>query len=92
MKSSYPALQGAIAVAISWISARLGILFFPVVILMLMMVIDYITGMPASQKEAIEHPEDPALELGLESTDVAGILTELAARVKALEEGGSSNG
>jgi len=32
----------------------------------------------------------PALELGLESTDVAGILTELAARVKALEEGGSN--
>lgn len=59
MKSSYPALQGAITVAISWISARLGILFFPVVILMLMMVIDYITGMLASQKEAIEHPEDP---------------------------------
>lgn len=29
----------------------------------------------------------PALELGLESTDVAGILTELAARVKALEGG-----
>lgn len=59
MKSSYPALQGAITVAISWITARLGILFFPVVILMLMMVIDYITGMLASQKEAIEHPEDP---------------------------------
>ena len=32
----------------------------------------------------------PALELGLESTDVAGILTELATRVKALEEGGSN--
>lgn len=28
----------------------------------------------------------PALELGLESTDVAGILTELADRVIALEE------
>ena len=29
----------------------------------------------------------PALELGLESTDVAGILTELAERVKALDGG-----
>lgn len=33
----------------------------------------------------------PALALGLESTDVAGILTELVTRVKALEEGGDSN-
>ena len=29
----------------------------------------------------------PALELGLESTDIAGILKELADRVIALEEG-----
>ena len=70
MKSSYPALQGAVTVAIAWISARLGVL--------------------AAKAEAIAHPDDPALELGLESTDVAGILTELAARVKALEEGGSN--
>ena len=33
----------------------------------------------------------PALALGLESTDVAGILKELADRVTALE-GGNSNG
>ena len=33
----------------------------------------------------------PALALGLESTDVAGILTDLVTRVKALEEGGDSN-
>ena len=60
MKSSYPALRGAVTVAVSWIAARLGILFFPVCILMLMMVIDYITGMLASKTEAIQHPEDPA--------------------------------
>ena len=39
---------------------------------------------------AIGDLDVPALELGLENTDVAGILTELAARVKALEEGGSN--
>ncbi len=33
----------------------------------------------------------PALALGLESTDVAGILTELVTRVQALEEGGDSD-
>ena len=60
MKASEPALQGAVTVAISWVAARLGVLFAPVLILMLMMVIDYITGMLASKAEAIAHPDDPA--------------------------------
>ena len=36
---------------------------------------------------ALGNLDVPALELGLESTDVAGILTELAERVIALEGG-----
>lgn len=38
---------------------------------------------------AIGDLDAPALELGLRSTDVAGILLELATRVKTLEEGDS---
>ena len=38
---------------------------------------------------AIGNLDAPALELGLTSTDIAGILLELAHRVKALEEGGN---
>ena len=38
---------------------------------------------------AIGNLDTPALELGLTSTDIAGILLELAHRVKALEEGGN---
>lgn len=60
MKTAYPAIQGVITFVISWLSARLGILFAPIAFLMLMMILDYITGMLASKKEAIEYPEDPA--------------------------------
>lgn len=59
MKSSYPALQGAVTVALSWIAARLGVLFAPVILLMVMMVLDYVTGMLAAKAEAIAHPENP---------------------------------
>lgn len=38
---------------------------------------------------AIGNLDTPALELELTSTDIAGILLELAHRVKALEEGGN---
>ena len=38
---------------------------------------------------AIGNLDTPALELGLTSTDIAGILLERAHRVKALEEGGN---
>ena len=45
---------------IAWIAAKLGILFPVLMTLMLLMVIDYITGMVASKVEAVEHPSDPA--------------------------------
>lgn len=51
----------AIAAAIgAWISARLGILGPVLLILLIMMVLDYITGMLASRQESIVHPDDPA--------------------------------
>lgn len=59
MKSSEPALQGAVTVALSWIAARLGVLFAPVILLMVMMALDYVTGMLAAKAEAIAHPENP---------------------------------
>ena len=59
MKASEPALQGAVTVAISWVTARLGVLFAPVILLMVMMALDYVTGMLAAKAEAIAHPENP---------------------------------
>lgn len=59
MKIVY-ALQAALAGVIAWISARLGILFPVLGVLTAMMIIDYLTGMAASKREAIDHPEDPA--------------------------------
>ena len=59
MKASEPALQGAVTVVISWLAARLGVLFFPVILLMIMMAVDYVTGMLAAKAEAIAHPENP---------------------------------
>ena len=56
----YYMVQGAITAAVAWLSARLGALFAPLMLLMGLMILDYITGMLASKKEAIEHPDDPA--------------------------------
>lgn len=44
----------------TWISAKLGVLEPVLIVLLIMMVIDYITGMLASKQEAIDHPDDPA--------------------------------
>lgn len=43
----------------AWISSRLGILWPVLLILLIVMVLDYITGMLASKQEAIDHPDDP---------------------------------
>lgn len=60
MKTTYLIEQGAVSAAIAWLSIKLGLMFWPLAILLLLMIIDYITGMLASKKEAIEHPKDPA--------------------------------
>lgn len=49
----------AVSAAAAWLSARLGILLYVILILAAAMVIDYITGMLASKTEAIDHPYDP---------------------------------
>lgn len=52
--------QGFLAAAIAWLSNKLGILFPALVILFFLMIVDYITGMAASKREAIAHPDNPA--------------------------------
>lgn len=51
-------VQMFLAAAGAWISAKLGVLYPVLVILMIMMILDYITGMLASKKEALEHPDE----------------------------------
>lgn len=60
MQKTYVAFQGVIAAVLAWLSAKLGILFPVLALLLVMMAVDYLTGMIASKKEAIEHPEDPS--------------------------------
>lgn len=60
MKQVYYTIQVGAAALLAWLSARLGILFPVICILAGMMVLDYITGMLASKREALEHPDDPA--------------------------------
>ena len=52
------ALQACLTAAGAWISAKLGILGPILIILTIMMVLDYVTGMLASKREALEHPDD----------------------------------
>ena len=56
----YMTIQAAAAAIIAWLSARLGILLPVLCVLLPAMVLDYITGMLASKREALEHPDDPA--------------------------------
>ncbi len=58
-QKSAMAIQGLVSVAIAFLSDKLGILFPVLCMLMLMMILDYVTGMLASKAEAIEHPDDP---------------------------------
>lgn len=54
------ATQVFLSAVIAWVSDRLGILYPVLCLLLCMMVLDYITGMLASKREAIDHPSDPA--------------------------------
>lgn len=58
MKELILAAQVAFSAATAWVSAKLGILAPVLGLLLLMMVIDYLSGMAASKKEAIDHPGD----------------------------------
>ena len=59
MKQVYIVIQGTVAAFIAWLSAKMGILLPVMGVLMGMMVMDYITGMLASKREALDHPDDP---------------------------------
>lgn len=45
------------AVVGAWISNRFGLLFPAVCLLMVLMLADYVSGMIAAKKEALEHPD-----------------------------------
>lgn len=51
-------IQLALAGAIAWLSNKLGILFPMLIVLSMLMIADYITGMAASKKESVDHPND----------------------------------
>lgn len=60
MEKAIITIQVLLSAVGAWISARLGILLPVLGFLFVAMVLDYITGMLASKKEAINHPDDPA--------------------------------
>ena len=43
----------------AWLFSRIGILLYAILILAAMMCVDYLTGMLASKREALDHPDDP---------------------------------
>ena len=60
MKKEYAVMiQGALAGAGAYLSAKLGVLYPVLGVLAIMMIVDYFTGMAASRVEAIDHPNDP---------------------------------
>lgn len=53
-------VQAAASAAAAWLFARWGVLFYVLLVLMGMMILDYLTGMLAAKKESIDHPDDPS--------------------------------
>ena len=60
MERYLTSLRIFIVAVVAWLSDRLGILLPLLAVLCAFMVIDYLTGMGASKKEAIDHPGDTA--------------------------------
>jgi toxin secretion/phage lysis holin len=52
------AIQGAFATVTASFTAKLGILWWVFLIFALCIIVDFLSGMAASKKESIEHPED----------------------------------
>ncbi len=59
MEKYFTLFQLTLAGVIAWLSNRLGALFPLLCALCFLMVADYISGISASKKEAITHPNDP---------------------------------
>lgn len=53
-------IVGVVSLIGAWLFDRIGILLYVILILAVMMCVDYLTGMLASKREAIDHPEDPS--------------------------------
>ncbi|MCH5261582.1 MAG: phage holin family protein [Lachnospiraceae bacterium] len=52
-------IVGVVSLVVAWLFDRIGILVYVILILAVMMFLDYLTGMLASKREALDHPDDP---------------------------------
>ena len=59
MKTNIIFGKGMLAAIGVWISNSMGLLIPTLMLLTILMVLDYISGMLASKKEALEHPDNP---------------------------------
>ncbi len=59
MREIYLAIAGLISTAVAYVTGKMGVLVPLFGILVAMMTLDYVTGMLASKKEAIDRPTDP---------------------------------
>ena len=58
-KEQIYAVQAVCSAVIAWLTDKLGVLFPVLVIFIMMMIADQISGMMASKREALDHPGDP---------------------------------
>lgn len=52
-------VQGGITAAFAWLSVKLGSLGPALMCLLALEALDFVSGMVASKREAVEHPDDP---------------------------------
>lgn len=53
-------IVGILSMIGAWLFDRIGIILYVLLLLTVMMCVDYLTGMLASKREAIDHPDDPS--------------------------------
>jgi toxin secretion/phage lysis holin len=59
METNFSFEKGVIAAIVAWISNTMELLIPTLMLLTILMVIDYISGMLAAKKEALEYPDKP---------------------------------
>lgn len=59
MKCINSSIKNSVLLLFTWISNKLGLLFPAILLLLILMIIDYISGMLAAKKEAFVNIKDP---------------------------------
>ena len=59
MREKLKYLKGVLTICVMWISNKSGLLFSALLLLTILMIADYVSGMLAAKKESLQYPYNP---------------------------------